>query len=1607
MQLHPGACPLSWNNSSSSEHSDLQWGQLSRPYSSTDRSSSLGSMESLDTPTPTPRPFGDAHPSPVDSALSKRDSAYSSFSASSNASEYAAAVSLRPGEANSMDNLLQSLGPACRGYPGGDTPVLGRAVGEAPDDAGLVVVGLKSRSLTRPKTRPAVVKDRPSSCCYEEERRGGGVFGRASDDDKELGTSMNPPRPPTRKDSFRATRSRKKSPDTCPLDGVSPASSSNRDDDNNSGGGGGSRPSRLRRQPDAPNGCTAEPAVGDSNRNSKEDPLECYLNARNQSKALRFLERDCGTKTVYISEENKAPPVPPKSFTAYPATCSSNPASSPPEPAMEDQGELQPLHPRARCSSYGELHHQSDPENLTTSTTTTTTTTTTQLQSLHLNGDACSSGPNDRSHPAPPGTLPSPPSSSSCSYRSPLQSASEDPHKDPPLALDHCPDPDPALEAQQSSWGGSRCSTPGSVFLELDAIAGDAGGRSEDGEGGSAAGSGFSPPHGHHPWGRSASVPGDLAAPCADHEGLAAGRLADGDFVPLSAAASVDSLLEEQRGGGGGGGGREAEDGDAAAKRLNSSKNLRRHRRRSERFATNLRNEIQRKKAQLQTGRGPGGLLHSGATLHEEEGPELQDQGWGDPGPPAQERSPNAGYSRSTSVSTSESGQEGSQGDPRGPARSRESPAPVLDLTTPSFGVSIRVVEEPAPAGKARRWRWTPEHKLQPELEPGQWSGAERPEAKTPGGSRHGVCAFACTTNSANSSYSSSSGRTYSTSRIEESEILPFADRMKFFEETSRSGSVSSLCSPRRQASPVAEPRGGGDPGQHRAQRRYSYQGGVLQESAPPPGSAEARRQSVSTNREKEREKEREREREREHEREDRARERQREREERQMERQREKEREERELILQRAERLQAREREREKEREERVREWAREREREERERERQARAREWEREKERERKMEAERLREQREQEKEWLERERRQKAREREAEQERLSQLGQSEDLPSLHQEDQPHQAPRPHGQAQDQPPRSAFHPVGGPSLHQGENQGYTSRSYTPDEAHPTRKTQEAPKLNRKYSLTERDYPRLRSDSVPLEAVQPHPHRPQPQHQHRPHQPVTTETTRARRAAPRSLAQQGRAMSENDLRHDAGRHPRRSPAVSMTTSQILSEADESGRESGPIRKKVPPPPRPPPPKWEEFHRRRASHHNLYSSPPSSSSSSSPLSFSPLPPYHSIPPAFLPSNGDSSSSSSSRLPVEPSRPRSYSLPPERPQVLGRNQGPEPAGPPSSQGQAQPRLHDRPLASPTANQHPAAETLDRPYNHSTDNLNKARVQGHCAYSHGVANQNQEQNHYRPRSSSSTNQSPEPLQDRLFNIAPPSPMFSRRAFRPVAPPPRERGGASRSQQEEVQENGGAVLPLPPPSSAPAGSCDSSAWETQRSRQEPEQETSPPRHQADQRASAHWDRKRTPSPSMHCNTSHAPPPPAATTALENGVVPAPERYEQQRNHRGFRNYLGNAGGPEHRGGSAEPETEPAGTESEATLSPSPAHSLEAELDIPMETDIDDYQEEEEGPMPRVNPITSEQPCFALPVTVVETDIDASPDRDASPPGRTRAVSGSLEEEEEEEE
>ncbi|XP_064205375.1 protein Shroom2-like [Anguilla rostrata] len=114
------------------------------------------------------------------------------------------------------------------------------------------------------------------------------------------------------------------------------------------------------------------------------------------------------------------------------------------------------------------------------------------------------------------------------------------------------------------------------------------------------------------------------------------------------------------------------------------------------------------------------------------------------------------------------------------PSGSCNNPAPAS--ATPALPVHRSpAIREAALPGRAHRWRWTPEHKLQPEFEP------EGRRVKP-----------------------------YHSSGSEESDIPPFAERMRFFEETSRSRSVSHLpglmC---RAQKPKVHPSN---------HRRYSYQ---------------------------------------------------------------------------------------------------------------------------------------------------------------------------------------------------------------------------------------------------------------------------------------------------------------------------------------------------------------------------------------------------------------------------------------------------------------------------------------------------------------------------------------------------------------------------------------------------------------------------------------------------------------------------------------------------------------------------------------------------------------------------------------------------------------
>nr|XP_019960558.1 PREDICTED: protein Shroom4 isoform X1 [Paralichthys olivaceus] len=1453
MQLHPGPYTLPWHTTDNSDLS-MQWGQLSRPYSSTDRSSSLGSMESLDTPTPTAQPYSDSHNSPVDPTLfnNKRDSAYSSFSASSNTSDYAA-VPLKPGETCSMDNLLQSLGPACRDFPGGDNSTLGSSSTETPDEAQLT--SHKSRSLTRPRRRPVEVKERPSSCCYEVERRGGNVEIVRNGEGGAEERKTNPPQPPARKDSFRATRSHSNAANKqCASAPVEISSLTSYFEENKSS---------LNVEAGIHNGFSP-PEESDKTGNFTEETVDSLYMQR-QTKDVTRISCDTSANEDYNIDATS-------DHLSDRVTTSPGPITSPHPGSLSAQSSVEVQEQSDTKNSSTGLHRHSAPEKLLA----------TQLQLLQFNSSSSSSEPYTPS--IPPDQL-LPPCSSQWS-----QSSHQPVREDQDAAHNH-------LHASSNKWEGSRCSTPGSVFLE-----GDDGESCDRLDGMCVNGGSPSSVQHHHPWGRSMSVPGDPSGSSTRGK-LSSDQILESDFEPLSAAASMDTLLEEQRAldrGIDGGKKEENVEGEATMKKLNTSRNHRRNRRRSERFATNLRNEIQRKKAQLQRSRGPGGLLCSGETVQEEEGPDLHEE-QEDPEVPAQERSTTVALASSVIHqdvrTTAPVEKSNTSNEPLHDALQTQSAAytestnmsrsvQILDPVLPSFGVGIRVVEEPAPAGKARRWRWTPEHKLQPEPEPEPDRRCRVLDERVLGvtGSRHGVCTYT-------SSSTSSHSRTSSCSRMEETDILPFADRMKFFEETSKgiSGSSVSSLSSRRQRKPSNCPEHqGGELSLHPTQRRYSYQGALPQESSLLSNSMDTRRQSVSTSRERQKEKAMEQARERE----ERAREREREERLRERERQQEKERQERELEM---ERSRQRGMQREREREERMRQWERERERE----------------------LELEREKE--------MDRARLQKERERELQREReVVQLSSHQEFHGKdnHQDFQLNFQLKPdafsQSQAQNPAPRSAFYPVcttsQSPENQQPLQLGYTARSYTPTETYPARK-QETTKLNRKYSLSERDYPSWRRESRPAESIA----QPQQQLHHGRWGPRDVDSSNGYSfpPPPAPLALRGRAMSENDLRFDSNQ--RWSPSICVATSQTLSEVEEgvcgvregeaasTARQS---RKKTPPPPRPPPPKWEQFHRRRASHHTLFSS-----SSSAP---------HSIPPPINTAEGHFSSHSSSYLPPpETSRQRSYSLPPERQEVTE--------------------------GCPCCSCH------------------QTQTQGH-PIPHATSNQLQAQFH-----------------DRSFTVTPPSPMFSRRAFRPVAPPQREREGNLRRLYSGEQEEEEVVSSLPSPQTDTSVSSSSEVY-VDHSPDNERTTAKPLKQQQHVRPGAEWE--RSPSPRVHSETALPP-------GVENGVSPSEsyfaidyERQQQQlRVSRGFQT--------EEQQKIPEP-----GTESETTLSPSPVHSLEADLDVPMETDIDDFQEEE---LPtEVEPITSELPCFALPVTVLETDIDTFPDSEASPSGRTRAESSSVEEE-----
>lgn len=699
-------------------------GHLSRHYS-TDRSSSVGSMESLENPSN--QGYYDSQLSPIDPAIfnNKRDSAYSSFSASSNTSDYT--VSLRPEENSSMDSLLQGFGPSCRFADGRPHSVIS-GPGELPCDDGL----LKSRTL--PSRTEG--KMRPSSYGYEEEK-------------------CAPPPPPMRKESFRATRTQHGVTDKRCVSAPVGIPSLNCTIENT--------PHILN----ILNGRACLNGAPQNVQDLKEDNL-----LKEEPYYVKHPQRDiCKTRQDPSTEQ-----CPEKSQLQTSERHSPHAATTPDNPLKHSENNHQSI-----------MHRHSAPEKLLAS----------QLCMTKLSDD-------NSEHISRPSSQ----WSNALHQREELPENSSD-------VLSH------------GKWGESRCSTPGSVTY------------SELGEQDEQTHSGQRVPIS---WERSMSVPGENdTAPSIDP------LVQETCFGTISSASSMDTLLEESQEKG-----ENEEDGNEVSKapqkrHIRSSKS----RRRNERFATNLRNEIQRQKAQLHKCKSSGGLLCDSETLEEEDSLNIYIEETSSFRPSFFNQHRGQAHNQNTSLQNYAPTQTRSSfygSNDVEPFRSKTENINISQCD--NSAVSVRVVEELAPPGKARRWRWTPEHKLQPDTGPAERKkiGEEKGQSSRNFGTSRGR-------------FGNSGGRS---GRGDDCDILPFADRRKFFEETSKNLSLSvtnlaSLTSQRlrpersgrKNELSVPEPT---ESVSNIGCRRFSYQGEVPDLSLV--SSLENRRQLVNVQHQSDQERE-------------------------------------------------------------------------------------------------------------------------------------------------------------------------------------------------------------------------------------------------------------------------------------------------------------------------------------------------------------------------------------------------------------------------------------------------------------------------------------------------------------------------------------------------------------------------------------------------------------------------------------------------------------------------------------------------------------------------------------------------------------------------------
>ncbi|XP_043913470.1 protein Shroom4 isoform X2 [Protopterus annectens] len=177
MHFPPDSFSLSWHSGCETSDLSMQWNQLSH-HCSTDRSSSLGSMDSLDQPG---QNCHEESLSLVDQSVyqNKRDSAYSSFSASSNTSDNT--LPMKHDISASVDNVLHGLGP--HKYTSGNYYQTSKITVDDPEDIGSASSSGNSEHSSR-----------SSSLSYDQ-----GIT---------TSSLRVPPRPPVRRDSLRAAKHR-------------------------------------------------------------------------------------------------------------------------------------------------------------------------------------------------------------------------------------------------------------------------------------------------------------------------------------------------------------------------------------------------------------------------------------------------------------------------------------------------------------------------------------------------------------------------------------------------------------------------------------------------------------------------------------------------------------------------------------------------------------------------------------------------------------------------------------------------------------------------------------------------------------------------------------------------------------------------------------------------------------------------------------------------------------------------------------------------------------------------------------------------------------------------------------------------------------------------------------------------------------------------------------------------------------------------------------------------------------------------------------------------------------------------------------------------------